>query len=66
MTPAQSETAGLRAELARVRMERDIAKKPQRTLHKMCCKVCCDPVDEGALAEDADVRGTGGQRQRVL
>lgn len=43
------------AEVARLKMERDIEKKPRRTLRRMCCKVRLDQVDEGALADHADV-----------
>jgi transposase len=35
----QMELARLRAELARVKMERDILKKRRRTSRKMCCEV---------------------------
>jgi hypothetical protein len=45
-------------------MERDIAKKPRRTLRRTCCKVRLDPVDEDALADHAmcqmlEVSGSG-------
>jgi hypothetical protein len=62
----QTKIARLRAELARLRMERDIAKKPRRTLLRTCPKGRLDPVDEDALADHADVPDAGGQRERVL
>ena len=67
VTAEQMEIARLRAENARLKMERDIAKKPQRTLRRMCCKVRMDRANERQdLACEPDVRGAGGQRQRVL
>ena len=55
MTPEQAEIARLRAEVAGLRRERDIAKKPRRALRRTCCKVRLDPVDEGSLADHVDV-----------
>jgi len=46
VTAEQMEIARLRAENARLKMERDIAKKPQRTLRRMCCKVRLDRANE--------------------
>jgi transposase len=66
VTPEQMELARLRAENARLRMERDIAKKPRRTLRRMCCEVRLDPPNEKALAGEHLVRGAGCQRQRVF
>jgi transposase len=54
-TPEQVEIAKLRGEVARLKMERDIAKKPRRTLRRTCCKVRLGPVDEGALANHGNV-----------
>lgn len=42
VTPEQMELARLRAENARLRMERDTAKKRRRTSRMMCCEVCLD------------------------
>lgn len=47
-------------------MERDIAKKPQRTLRRTCCKVRLDFLDEGALADHSDVPGAAGLRQWIF
>ena len=67
VTPEQMEIARLRAEVARLKMERDIAKKrPRRTLRRTSCKARLDPRDEGALARHPDVRSPRGQSQRVL
>lgn len=66
VTPEQAEIARLRAEVVRLKMERDIEKKPRRTLRRTCCKVRLDTLGEGALADHTDVRGAGGQPQRVL
>ncbi|TSE27049.1 Transposase [Tepidimonas aquatica] len=42
VTPDQMEIARLRAEVARLRMERDIAKKPRRTSRRTRCEVRLD------------------------
>lgn len=46
VTPEQMELARLRAENARLRMERDIAKKRRRTSRRTCCEVCLDRPNE--------------------
>jgi hypothetical protein len=65
VTPEQAEIARLRAEVARLKMERDIAKKPRRPLRRMCCKGRLDRLDDEALADHTDVRSAGGQPERV-
>jgi len=64
--PEQAEIARLRAEIARLKMERDIAKRPRLTLLRTCCKVRLDRLDEGALAHHDDVRSVGSQSERVF
>jgi transposase len=66
VTPEQAEIARLKAQVARLTMERDIAKKPRRTLRRTCCKVRLDFLDERALADHVDVPGAAGQRQRIF
>lgn len=46
VTPEQMEISHLRAEVIRLRMERDIAKKRRRTSRMTCCKVCLDRANE--------------------
>jgi len=46
VSPEQMEIARLRAEVARLRMERDIAKKPQRTSRRTRCEVRLDTTNE--------------------
>lgn len=66
VTPEQMELARLRAELARMTMERDIAKKPRRTLRRTCCKVRLDSGNERAMADQRKLRGAGSERERLF
>lgn len=50
MSPEQMELARLRAQLARVTMERDILKKPRRTSLGNRCEVRPDSQQQSALA----------------
>ena len=51
VTPEQMEISRLRAEVARLRMERDIAKKRRRTSRRTCCEVCLDRSNEERLSD---------------
>lgn len=63
----QMDIARLRAENARLRMERDIAKeKPWRTSYKTRCKVRLDLPNEKAVPGKFVLRGAGGEREREL
>ena len=50
VTAEQMELARLRAEVARLRMERDIAKKPRRTSRRTHCEVRLDSPNEKAVS----------------
>jgi len=68
----QMELARLRAELARVKMERDILKKataylcPLGALQRKRCEVRLDCPAQNAMAGHADLRSAGSQHQRLL
>jgi putative transposase len=62
----QMELARLRAELARVKMERDILKKATAYFAKDLCEVRLDGKNKESVAGHGDVRGAGCQHQRVL
>ena len=62
----QMELARLRAELARVKMERDILKKPRRTLRGNRCEVRLDCPQQSKVAHHLGVRRIGGECQRLL
>lgn len=62
----QMELARLRAENARLKMERDILKKRRRTSRGKCCEVRLDCPAQNAMADHARLRSAGGQRQRLL
>jgi transposase-like protein len=66
VSPEQMEIARLRAEVSRLRMERDIAKKARRTSRRTRCEVRLDLPNERALSGQPSLRGTGGQRQWVF
>ena len=66
VNPEQMELARLRAELARVKMERDILKKPRRTLRGNRCEVRLDCQQHGKLAHHRGVRRIGRQCQWLL
>ena len=52
VSPEQMAIARLRAENARLRMERDIAKKPRRTSRRTRCEVRLESPDEKAVPGD--------------
>jgi len=62
----QMELARLRAQLARVTMERDILKKPRRTSLGNRCEVRLDSQQQSPLAHLTGLRGAGRERQRLL
>jgi len=63
----QMELARLRAELVRVKMERDILKKWRwRTSRRHCCEVRLDRQEQGCPAGHDDLRSAGCQHQRLL
>ena len=66
VSPEQMELARLRAQLARVTMERDILKKRRRTSRGNRCEVRLDCQTQGALAAHAGVRSAGREPQRLL
>lgn len=65
VTPEQMEIARLRAENVRLRMERDIAKKPRRTSRRTRCEVRLDSPNEKTVSGEHRLRGAGGQCKRV-
>ena len=58
----QMELARLRAELARVKMERDILKRRRRTSRKNQCEVRLDHSAQAPVAHQLAMRGIGGER----
>ena len=62
----QMELARLRAQLARVTMERDILKKPRRTSLGNRCEVRLDSQQQSPLAHHPGLRGVGREHQRLL
>ena len=66
VSAGQMELARLKAENARLRMERDILKKRRRTSQGKSFEVRLDCAAQGRLAHHAGLRGAGGQRQRLL
>jgi len=62
----QMELARLRAQLARVTMERDILKKPRRTSLGNLCEVRLDSQQQSPLAHYPGLRGAGRERQWLL
>jgi transposase len=66
VTPEQMELARLRAELARMTMERDIAKKRRRTLLMIFCNVRLDSRNERGVDDQRCVRGAGRQREWIF
>ena len=66
VSPEQMAIARLRAENARLRMERDIAKKPRRTSRRTRCEVRLESPDEKTVPGDAEHHGdTSGFRDDV-
>ena len=61
VSPEQMEITRLRAENARLRMERDIAKKRRRTLHRTRCEVRLDSPNEQAVSGERVRPGAAGQ-----
>jgi transposase len=71
VTAEQMELARLRAEVARLRMERDIAKKAAALIDykpalRIRCEVRLDLPNEKALSGEHFLRGTGRKSERVL
>ena len=66
VSPEHMEIARLRAEVARLRMERDIAKKAAATFRRTRCEVRLDSPNEKAVSGECVLRGAGGERERVL
>jgi len=66
VSPEQMEIARLRAKNARLRMDRDIAKKPQRTSRRTRCEVRLDGPNEAPLPGEPVLRGVASQCQGVL
>jgi transposase len=66
VSPEQMELARLRAELARVKMERDILKKRRRTSQRNLCEVRLDCQQQSLLAHHAGLRRPRSERQWVL
>jgi transposase-like protein len=66
VSPEQMELARLRAQLARVTMERDIQKKPRRASLGNRCEVRLDCQQQSPLADSRGLRGTGRERQLLL
>jgi transposase len=62
----QLELARLRAQLACVTMERDILKKPRRTLPGNLCELRLDSQQQSTLAHRPGLRGVGRKLQRLL
>ena len=66
VTAEQMELARLRAEVARLRMERDIAKKAAAPFRRTRCEVRLDLPNGKAIPCEHFLRSAGGQRQWVL
>lgn len=65
-SPEQTKILQLRAKNARLRMERDIAKKPRRTSRRTRCEVRLESPDEKTVPGDAEHHGdTSGFRDDV-
>lgn len=62
----QMELTRLRAESARVKMERDILKTRRRTLQRIRCEVRLAREEHRAVAGDGHVRGVGHKRRRLV
>jgi transposase len=65
LTAEQMEIARLKAELSRVRVERDILKKRRHTSRGSRCEVCLCRARSWHLADRGPVPGFAGQRQRL-
>jgi transposase len=66
LKPDQLEIARLRKEVAKLKAERDILKKPRATLRRTSCEVRLDCKATGDMAGIVDLRGARGRAQRVL
>ena len=65
VSPEQMELARLRAEVARLKMERDILKKRPRTSPRSRCEVRVHRAQSTPLASLGAVRSAGSQSQRI-
>jgi Transposase len=65
VTAEQMEISRLRAELARVKMERDILGKRRHTLQKARSEVCLHRMPSADLADLCAVPGARGERIRL-
>lgn len=65
VSPEQMEIALLRAELARVKMERDILEKRRRTSRRSGSEVRLDRATPRAMAGVVELRSAEGERQRL-
>jgi transposase len=61
VTPEQMELTRLRAENARLKMERDILKKPRHISLKSYCEICLDTRTRPPLANMHNVPSAGCQ-----
>jgi transposase-like protein len=66
MKPEQAEIAALKREVAKLKAERDILKKPRPTLRRRICEVLLHRKAPRDLAGGMDVRGARGLAWWVL
>jgi transposase len=66
VTPEQMELARMRAQISRLKMELEIAKKPRRTLRRMFCKVRLDQANEEGLSGKHLMCSSGGECERLF
>ena len=66
MKHEQAEIARLKKEVAKLKMERDLLKKPQPTSRRNRCEIRLHRETPRGLANELDVRGTPGVTQRIL
>ncbi len=66
VTELEAEVSRLKRDLAETRMERDILKKPPRTLRRRSCPVRADEDAGSPLSAESVVPGAGGVSTRVL
>ncbi|GGD47807.1 hypothetical protein GCM10010989_22690 [Croceicoccus pelagius] len=65
MKPEQLEIVRLRKEVAKLRAERDILKKPRPILRRTACEVRLHRKAPGDMAGIVDLRGARGLAQRL-